>query len=74
MSEHMQEEEEDPLQSVQDSEDPRKDNGTFVDYKQTKDPGQPKQWQQDDGGLHYAPNTNKTGFICVPCLLAMELT
>lgn len=55
MSEYVHDEDEHPLQCVEDGEDPRKDNGSLVDYQQTKHPRQPQQWQQDEGGFDGAP-------------------
>ena len=39
MSEHVQEEDGKSLESVEDGEDPGKDNGCSADYEQCKDPG-----------------------------------
>ena len=59
MSEHVQDEDGDSLQGIEDGEDPCKDNGAPVDDEQAKDPGQPQQWQQDKRGLHYVPAMHK---------------
>ncbi len=55
MSDDVQEEDEEALEGVEDGEDPGKHNGVPVDCQQAKDPSQPQQWQQDDGGLHCVP-------------------
>ena len=49
MHEHVQDE---SLESVEDGEDPGKDNDCSVNYEKTKNPSQA---QQDEGCLHQAP-------------------
>ena len=41
MPEDVQEEDEEPLEGVEDGEDPCKCNGTTVHYKKTEHPGEP---------------------------------
>ncbi len=78
MPDHVQEEDEDALKGVEDGEDPGEGDGSSVDYEETKDPRQPQQWQQDDGGFHYVPTYSQreretTSTCSYHCSLAMFL-
>lgn len=55
----MEDKDEHPLQSVEDGEEVRHDNGGLVEEEQTKGPGQTQEKEQGESSKHPGSETHK---------------
>lgn len=61
LEETVEDEDEHPLQGVEDGEEVRHHDGGVVEEKQAEGPGQPQQTEEDERPRHPRPGEEQTG-------------